>query len=135
MKKTLVAAIMTLTPGLVGSALAADLAAKTAWKAPPPAPAFSWTSCYFGMHGGGVFASKDITSSQPIESIGVVIRMCAVDGHEPTLTPVFRWTHECRETTRRVPLREIVFPKCPEKIVRTNLLTGFSGAAALNERE
>jgi opacity protein-like surface antigen len=72
MKKTLVAAIMALTPGLVGSALAADLAAKTAWKAPPPAPAFSWTSCYFGMHGGGVFASKDITDPVQLaqDSIG-----------------------------------------------------------------
>jgi opacity protein-like surface antigen len=67
MKKTLVAAIVTLTPGLAGSALAADLATKTPWKAPPPAPAFSWTSCYFGMHGGGAFASKDITD--PVELV------------------------------------------------------------------
>lgn len=58
MKRTLLAAVVISTPGLLGSAFAADLAVKMPRSAPPP---FSWTSCYFGMHGGGVFASKDIT--------------------------------------------------------------------------
>jgi outer membrane immunogenic protein len=61
MRKTLVAAILMSTPGLVGSALAADLEARTPWKAPPALPPFSWSSCYFGMHAGGAFASKDMT--------------------------------------------------------------------------
>jgi outer membrane immunogenic protein len=61
MRKSLVAAIVMSTPGLVGSALAADLEATMPWKAPSAPPPFSWTSCYFGVHGGGVFASKDIT--------------------------------------------------------------------------
>jgi outer membrane immunogenic protein len=78
MKKTLVAAIVTLMPGLVGSALATDLAAKTAWKA-PPAPAFSWTSCYFGMHGGGAFASKDINGiGDPLQAVGATPDVNAV---------------------------------------------------------
>jgi len=64
MRRTLVAAVVISTPGLIGSALAADLAVKMPRSAPPP---FSWTSCYFGMHGGGVFASKDITD--PVELV------------------------------------------------------------------
>jgi opacity protein-like surface antigen len=60
MRKSLLAAVVMSMPGLTGSALAADLAAKTPWNA-PPVHAFSWSSCYFGLHGGGVFASKDIT--------------------------------------------------------------------------
>lgn len=77
MKKTLVAAIITLTPGFVGSALAADLAVKMPRSAPPPA--FSWTSCYFGMHGGGVFASKDINGiGDPLLSAGAIPEVDAV---------------------------------------------------------
>jgi opacity protein-like surface antigen len=61
MKKSVLAAIAISTPAILiypgwGSVLAADLAFKT----PPPAP-FSWSSCYFGLHGGGSFASTDIT--------------------------------------------------------------------------
>jgi opacity protein-like surface antigen len=60
MRKTLVTAAVISMPGLMGSALAADLApVKTPWNA--PAPAFSWSSCYFGMHAGGAFASKSMT--------------------------------------------------------------------------
>ncbi len=70
MKKVLLAAAVVSTSGLAGSALAADLAVKM-----PPrsaAPAFSWTSCYFGMHGGGAFANKDITDPVQLvqDSIG-----------------------------------------------------------------
>lgn len=60
MKKTLLAAVVISMPGLVGSALAADLAVKMPPRSVPP-PAFSWTGCYFGMHGGGAFVSRDIT--------------------------------------------------------------------------
>jgi opacity protein-like surface antigen len=58
MRKLLLAAAVMSSPGLVGSAPAADLAGKT----PPGGPApFSWSSCYFGLHAGGGFASKDMT--------------------------------------------------------------------------
>jgi outer membrane immunogenic protein len=59
MRKSLLAAVMISMPCLMGSALAADLGAKTPLSG--PVPAFSWSSCYFGLHAGGGFASKDIT--------------------------------------------------------------------------
>jgi outer membrane immunogenic protein len=59
MKKSLLVAVVVSTSGVTGSALAADLAVKTPRSG--PVPAFSWTSCYFGMHAGGSFASTDIT--------------------------------------------------------------------------
>ena len=51
-----------------GSAMAADLSrappAAPAYKAPPPlAPVFSWTGCYVGGNGGGLFAKKDWTDT------------------------------------------------------------------------
>jgi outer membrane immunogenic protein len=51
-----------------GSAIAADLsrpppAAPVFTKAPPLAPPFSWTGCYIGGNGGGVWAHKTITST------------------------------------------------------------------------
>ncbi len=59
MRTSLLTAVMISMPSLMGSAVAADLGVK----APPsgPVPAFSWSSCYFGLHAGGGFASKDIT--------------------------------------------------------------------------
>ncbi|HLH96588.1 MAG TPA: outer membrane beta-barrel protein [Xanthobacteraceae bacterium] len=47
-----------------GSAMAADLsrpppAPAPVYKAPPLVPAFSWTGCYIGGNGGGLFANKD----------------------------------------------------------------------------
>ena len=59
MRKSLLAAAVISIPPLMGSALAADLGVKTPLSG--PAPAFSWSSCYFGLHAGGGFASKDIT--------------------------------------------------------------------------
>jgi opacity protein-like surface antigen len=58
MKKALLVAVAIAMPGIAGSAIAADLG--TPLKA-APAPAFSWSSCYFGMHAGGAFASKSMT--------------------------------------------------------------------------
>jgi outer membrane immunogenic protein len=71
MRKSLLAAVAISMPGLMGSALAADLDVKTPWKA-PPAPAFSWSSCYFGLHAGGAFASKDITDPVQLAQDGVL---------------------------------------------------------------
>jgi outer membrane immunogenic protein len=59
MRTSLLTAVMISMPSLMGSALAADLAVKAPLSG--PVPAFSWSSCYFGLHAGGGFASKDIT--------------------------------------------------------------------------
>src|ERR1700675_3188824 len=41
-------------------ALAADMPLKA--PPPPPAPVWSWTGCYIGINGGGLWAHKDWTS-------------------------------------------------------------------------
>jgi outer membrane immunogenic protein len=46
---------------LAGPALAADLRRPPVYKAPPPAPAFSWTGCYIGATAGGVWGKSDVT--------------------------------------------------------------------------
>jgi opacity protein-like surface antigen len=69
MNRALLAATVTLTPGLLGSVPAADLSAKT----PPSVPApFSWSSCYFGMHAGGGFAGTDITDPVQLAQDGIL---------------------------------------------------------------
>ncbi len=50
MKKLLLCGVCSLA--LSGSALAADMAPKPVYKAPPPAPVFSWTGCYIGGNVG-----------------------------------------------------------------------------------
>jgi outer membrane immunogenic protein len=61
MKKLLLA--LTAVAALTGTASAADLAARPYTKAPPPAPAYSWTGFYiFGGAGGGIWdADTNIT--------------------------------------------------------------------------
>jgi outer membrane immunogenic protein len=46
---------------LAGPALAADLGRPPAYKAPPPAPVFSWTGCYVGATAGGVHGKSDVS--------------------------------------------------------------------------
>jgi outer membrane immunogenic protein len=59
MKATLLtAAALSL---LTVSAFGADLGTDTLFKAPPIPPPFTWTSCYFGAHAGGGWASKAVT--------------------------------------------------------------------------
>jgi outer membrane immunogenic protein len=54
MKKLLLA--LTAVAAFSGSALAADLPARTYTKAPPPAPTWNWTGFYiFGGAGGGIW--------------------------------------------------------------------------------
>jgi outer membrane immunogenic protein len=56
MKKILLA--LTAVASFTGSAVAADLSARTYTKAPPPPPAYSWTGFYiFGGGGGGLWAA------------------------------------------------------------------------------
>jgi outer membrane immunogenic protein len=50
MKKLVLA--LTAVAAFTGSAVAADLPARTYSKAPPPAPVVSWTGCYVGGGGG-----------------------------------------------------------------------------------
>jgi outer membrane immunogenic protein len=59
MKKMLLAGT-ALLPFVSGSAMAADMRPAPApvyTKAPMMAPAFSWTGCYIGGHGGGVWSN------------------------------------------------------------------------------
>ena len=65
MKKLLISAAVS-SLSIAGSALAADMPVK-APKAPAPAPAFTWSSCYLGAHAGGGWARKDITD--PVELV------------------------------------------------------------------
>ena len=65
MKKLLISAAVS-SLSIAGSALAADMPVK-APKAPAPAPAFTWSSCYLGAHAGGGWARKDITG--PVEFV------------------------------------------------------------------
>src|SRR5258708_3728085 len=66
MKKMLLTAT-ALTAVVSGTAMAADMrpprAAPVYTKAPPMMPVFTWTGCYVGGNGGGLFAKKDWTSS------------------------------------------------------------------------
>jgi outer membrane immunogenic protein len=69
MKKLAIAALALTS--LAGSAFAADMAAKPVYKAPPPAPAFSWTGCYVGAGGGyGMFdlETQEITTATGVAS-------------------------------------------------------------------
>jgi outer membrane immunogenic protein len=49
---------------ICGSAMAADMPVKAVYKA-PVVYAYSWTGCYVGGHGGGVWVSKDATLAAP----------------------------------------------------------------------
>jgi outer membrane immunogenic protein len=67
MKKILIGAI-ALSALLAAPAMAADLARPAPpppvpYKAPPPVYFYSWTGCYIGGHGGGLWAKKDWTAA------------------------------------------------------------------------
>jgi outer membrane immunogenic protein len=64
MKKILLATVVLSTLA-AAPAMAADLARPApppppvAYKAPPPIYIYSWTGCYIGGNGGGLWAKKD----------------------------------------------------------------------------
>jgi outer membrane immunogenic protein len=59
MKFLATTAVALVSFGLIGSASAADLAARPYTKAPPMVdPVFSWTGWYIGVNGGGSFGSS-----------------------------------------------------------------------------
>jgi outer membrane immunogenic protein len=60
MKKFIFALFALALATFSGSAFAADMAVK-ARPAPIPAPVFSWTGFYIGVHGGGAWFDKDWT--------------------------------------------------------------------------
>jgi outer membrane immunogenic protein len=51
--------------GLAGSAIAADLPARTYTKAAPIAPLYSWTGCYIGANAGGGTDRESFTHINP----------------------------------------------------------------------
>ncbi len=64
MKKILLGSVATGALVAAGSASAADLGPRPAYKAPPmvaPIPVFSWTGCFVGAHGGWGWGKKDVT--------------------------------------------------------------------------
>jgi outer membrane immunogenic protein len=54
--------VMALAPFFLTNAQAADLPARTYAKAPPMAPAFTWTGCYVGVTGGAAEGHSQWTS-------------------------------------------------------------------------
>jgi outer membrane immunogenic protein len=63
MKKILLGSVATGALVAAGSASAADLGTRPVYKAPPvvaPVPAFSWTGCFVGAHGGWGWGKKDV---------------------------------------------------------------------------
>jgi outer membrane immunogenic protein len=53
--------VVLWTLAVAGSASAADL--RLPMRAPPLAPAFSWTGCYLGGYVGGAWSDRDATFS------------------------------------------------------------------------
>ncbi len=63
MKKFLLATV-ALTALIAAPVMAADLPVRApAYRAPPPVYVFSWTGCYVGANGGGVWVHKDYALS------------------------------------------------------------------------
>jgi len=65
MKKILLGSVATGALIAAGSANAADLGPRPAYKAPPmvaPVPVFSWTGCFVGAHGGWGWGKKDVSN-------------------------------------------------------------------------
>jgi outer membrane immunogenic protein len=57
MKKHLLGGVALIALGVGGSAMAADMPVKAPLVA--PAPVFTWTGCYLGVHAGGAWGRKD----------------------------------------------------------------------------
>jgi outer membrane immunogenic protein len=71
MKKILLATALTAL--IAAPAMAADLA-RPVYKAAPPPPvyAYSWTGCYIGGNGGGLWVRKDYTLTSVVTPFGGV---------------------------------------------------------------
>jgi outer membrane immunogenic protein len=62
--KKILAAMIGLAALIAAPAMAADLPAAP-YKAPPPIRVFSWTGCYVGGNGGGLWARKEWFNTEP----------------------------------------------------------------------
>src|SRR5262249_30047786 len=60
--RRILAATIGLALLLAAPAMAADLAVKGP---PPPIRVFSWTGCYVGGHGGGLWAQEEWFNTEP----------------------------------------------------------------------
>ncbi|HEY6258170.1 MAG TPA: outer membrane beta-barrel protein [Xanthobacteraceae bacterium] len=83
--KKLLLTTTTLLMVVSGSAMAADLsrpppAAPVYTKAPMMAPLFTWTGCYVGGNGGGVWARKTLTTASAVSVNGVPFATGASEG-------------------------------------------------------
>jgi outer membrane immunogenic protein len=85
MRKSLVAGVGLLAlAAAMQPAAAADLPPRPApvpvYQAPPPVyVVYSWTGCYIGGHGGGVWIHKDFKATNGITAGGVVIAPAGTD--------------------------------------------------------
>jgi outer membrane immunogenic protein len=85
MKRILLSAAV-LTALIGAPASAADLSVKRAplYKAPPPAPAFSWTGCYGGVNAGYAWGKADVVTTSSFPG-AVVAAIAATDS--PSINP------------------------------------------------
>src|SRR5262245_54284164 len=65
MKKLLITAGTLIVLNVGSAARAADMGVPT--KAPPPAPIFTWTGCFFGGNGGGLWVAKEWFDRTPAD--------------------------------------------------------------------
>ena len=90
MKKILLA--LTAAAAFTGSALAADLPARTYTKAPPPIMAPSWTGFYiFGGAGGGVWDSNTYTQLTGVGTALTIGQHTGGDGWFGTVGAGYDW--------------------------------------------
>jgi outer membrane immunogenic protein len=90
MKKLVLA--LTALAAFTGSAVAADLPARTYTKAPPPPPVYSWTGFYiFGGGGYGLFDGNTNTTS--IAGLGTIQQKTGGDGYFGTAGIGYDWQY------------------------------------------
>jgi outer membrane immunogenic protein len=82
MKKILLGTVATGALVAAGSAHAADLGSRPVYKAAPvvpPVPAFSWTGCYVGAHGGWGWGRHEIKQATTFCSAGTFATAGTID--------------------------------------------------------
>jgi outer membrane immunogenic protein len=90
MKKLVLA--LTALAAFTGSAVAADLPARTYTKAPPPAPVYNWTGFYiFGGGGYGLWDSN--TSTTGPAGLGTIQQKTGGDGYFGTAGIGYDWQY------------------------------------------